>query len=161
MLSPHFEEELSEALAGADVSGASMEAAIGILRQLDDDMMELPAGIRGARKGLKRDRASGEPISFAAINLIPGSHKGKCRDLLMVISLGKKEFTERLRQAIDHCIQCLNATRGIIFVSDYWDNEAFNQERKSTFETLNKQLGVQLVGVLLAGNTWVVVPIVP
>lgn len=160
MLSRHFSEELGAGLREANISRHSIEVATAILSQLDHDSLEVPGGIKGARRRLEREGQAFVQRD-GAINLIPSPYKGACHELLLVISFGKVEFPERLKEAHDHCIRCYGITKGVIFASDYWDNDRFNRERRSTFEALNQQTGLTLVAALLAGDTWSVAPVIP
>jgi hypothetical protein len=161
MLSPDFRARLGQALEGASISTSSMDMATSILVQLDREAMQGYAGLRGACERLGQEGTRMEPATGAAVNLIPGPYKVKCCDLLMAIGPGRGEFSKRLREAIGYCIDCLGITRGVIFVTDYWDNETFTKEHRSTFVSLNERVGVRLVCALLAGDMWSVVPVVP
>jgi hypothetical protein len=100
------------------------------------------ANFRDAVTGIGPYIETGD-IEYNNINVIPFGSPGPCRELLLVLSLGRNQFDERLRQAHDHCaIDCPNKTRGILFVTDYWDNEKFWDARANTYMKLNSKYGV-------------------
>jgi len=97
-----------------------------------------------------------------AINTMPYGKPGSCRDLLLVISLGRNEFDKRLHEAHDHCaVTCHGITKGVLFVTDFWDNEKFWDLRATTFEKLAKKYGLILAVAIWTGNSFALDKILP
>ncbi len=99
----------------------------------------------------------------AAINVIPfGVNTLSCWELLLVFSFGKNQFDERLQQALDHCsILCPRATKGILFVTDYWDNERFWDSRAASFAKLSLKCGVVFALGVWSGKSISVKQVIP
>ena len=96
------------------------------------------------------------------INIIPYGQPGFCRDLLLVISLGRNEFDMRLREAHDHCaVTCPGVTKGVLFVTDFWDNEKFWDLRAPTFEKLAEKYGLILAVAIWTGRSLTLEQILP
>ena len=135
--------------------------------------MSLGRSWQARRNGQDRE-ASGKPCvngggslgdtatTLEAVNIIPFGKPGSCRELLLVFSLGRREFDERLRQTHDHCsIDCPGITKGILFVTDYWDNERFWDSRAQTFEKLAAKYGVIFAVGIWSGKSVAVKAIIP
>jgi len=68
---------------------------------------------------------SSELIGFGddRVNVIPGSHPGECRSLLVAVSKGDKRaigFTSVMRQVREHLIRCEGKAKGAIVLCDHW-----------------------------------------
>ena len=66
---------------------------------------------------------SDSPIGTDAINVIPGHGKAACCPILLAVSKGDKKalgFPNSMKQVREHLIRCINKTRTVIVLCDYW-----------------------------------------
>jgi hypothetical protein len=76
------------------------------------------------------DLSSGEflggndtPVGTDSVNLIPGRGKTACCTTLLAVSQGDKKaigFPSIMKQVREHLIRCINTTRVVIVICDYW-----------------------------------------
>jgi hypothetical protein len=94
--------------------------------------------------------------------LIPYGKQGTGKELLVVFSKGGEEFDERLREAQDQCaIDYPGIIKGILLVTDYWDNEKFYQIRSATFEKLALKFNLVLAAAIWTGQSFGIQQILP
>jgi hypothetical protein len=97
-----------------------------------------------------------------AINIIPHGVSGSCKELLMIFSTGRNLFDTRLREAHDHCAAaCPGITKGVLLVTDFWDNEKFWDTRASTYEKLAAKYGLVLAAAIWTGKRFTLEQIIP
>jgi len=102
------------------------------------------------------------PDLQGSIDLMPYGNLGVCGELLMAFSKGESEFDSRLREAHDRCaINCRGITKGVLLVTDFWDNEKFWDIQATTFEKLSVENGVVLAAAIWTGNFFAVQRIIP
>jgi hypothetical protein len=100
--------------------------------------------------------------SQGLVNMIPFGKTIVHREFLMVFSKGGDEFDIRLEETLERCAaDCPGITKGVLLVTDFWDNEKFWNMRSSTFEKLSVKLNVVLAAAIWTGNFFAVQRIIP
>jgi hypothetical protein len=69
------------------------------------------------------------PIGSGDINVIPGHANGVCCTTLLAVSKGEKRtvgFPSVMRQVREHLIRCMEKTRVVIILCDYWRPDMLN-----------------------------------
>lgn len=84
----------------------------------------------GIASAIAKSGASSAEAGATHMHLIPGGHPGQCRPVLLTLSDGRNNLEKRLRETIDHLIQC-EKTRLAVFVTDHWDKPYYRYERGS------------------------------
>jgi hypothetical protein len=143
-----------KALWMSEISESSTpETFVGILSELNRALKDL--GALAVRRRLE-DGDDILGISGTRINLIPSPHLGQCHPLLLVISLGAGDFKKRLAAAEAACIRCDGSTgaaiRLVVFVTDYWENRYFVEERLPAFAAFQSKRNLRLLLILRANE---------
>jgi hypothetical protein len=136
---------------------------IGTLANILGTLMDCAEDRKTFREGVRDwSKVGSTHTTGDAINVIPFGESGKCREILLVISLGKSDFDRRLREAHDHCaIDCPGITKGVLFVTDYWDNERFWDSRAATFKKLSDKYGLTFALGIWSGKSIAVEQVIP
>lgn len=158
MTSRDSHDEIAEVLREANISSNSIGTAIEILASIEEvahagDLPKDPRDWRGG-EGLYSPTA-------ANINLIPSEHTGECHELLVTLCAGEKSFDLNTMETIALCIRCRSSMRVVIIATDYWSEGEFNRWRRSSFEALHREFGINFFVYTLHAGRWSFDRVVP
>ncbi len=146
---------LDQFLRQQNVDAGTHEALGALFAQLEDFWAIGASEVkRHLEEGFGWEAAGGR------VNLIPSPYLSKmCHSVLVVVSVDH-QLQHRLREAHDLAIRCHDQMHTIVLISDQWDETYFNEDRRSTFETLKAAYGMRLAVLLRLGGSFKFYPVI-
>lgn len=120
----HVSPSIEQSVQRLKIDDEDQETVHRLLRRIEAAVGEI--GYAGFVEDVSSDEFLGgddSPIGTDRINVIPGQIQPTCRTILLAVSRGEKGaigFPNIMKQVRGHLIRCVDKTRLVIVLCDYW-----------------------------------------